>query len=109
MKTILTMAITLALGTASDAFAGSAAWKRTPTDGDWNNPGNWLGDGPPNGAGDVATFNFSRLTDLFLSAPTTFGLACFWSPGRNRLDGYGPEWDPVVFRGHRDQQRHFLL
>ena len=71
MKTILTLAITVALVAAPTAFSGSAAWKRTPADGDWNNAANWLGDGPPNGPSDIATFNFSRLTNLSLSAPTT--------------------------------------
>ena len=77
MKIILTLAIALTLTAAADAFGGSAAWKRTPADGDWNNPANWLGDGPPNGASDVATFNFSRVTDLFLSAPTTLDSLVF--------------------------------
>src|SRR3954471_18912475 len=71
MKAILTLAITLALTAAFNAYAGSASWLRNPVDGDWNNAANWLGDGPPNGASDIATLNFSRLTDLFLSAPTT--------------------------------------
>jgi len=77
MKIILTLVIALTLTAAADVFADSAAWKRTPADGDWNNPANWLGDGPPNGASDVATFNFSRVTDLFLSAPTTLDSLVF--------------------------------
>src|SRR3954463_7593694 len=77
MKSSLAIAITLGFVVASNAFAGSAAWKRTPTDGDWNNPANWLGDGPPNGPSEIATFNFSRLTDLFLSAPTTLDSLVF--------------------------------
>src|SRR6185503_20900145 len=71
MKTNLTLAITLALVAASNALAGSATWLRNPLDGDWNNPANWWGEGPPNGPEDVATFNFSLLGDVFLSAPTT--------------------------------------
>src|SRR5947207_15071459 len=92
MKTILTLVITLALVAPSNAFAGSAAWKRTPADGDWNNPANWLGDGPPNGAEDVATFNFSRLTDIFLSAPTTLDSLVFGHQA-------GPDWVVTVPSG----------
>jgi autotransporter-associated beta strand protein len=76
MKTILILAIALAL-TAFDTFAGSAAWKRNPVDGDWNNAANWVGDGPPNGPSDIATFNYSRLTDLFLSDSTTLDSLVF--------------------------------
>jgi hypothetical protein len=66
MKTILAVAITLALVAGSNALAGTATWMRNPVDGDWNNAANWLGDSPPNGPTDVATFNFSRLKDIYL-------------------------------------------
>ena len=50
--------------------ADSATWKTNPDSADWNVDSNWSANGPPNGPGDVATFDFSTTTSLFLSADT---------------------------------------
>ncbi|MGI9088908.1 MAG: beta strand repeat-containing protein [Chthoniobacterales bacterium] len=50
--------------------AASATWKPTPLDGGWNNNANWTPGSAPNGSSDTATFDFSNLTSVFLSANT---------------------------------------
>ena len=52
------------------AFAGSASWLVSPISGDWNSAGNWTPGGPPNDAADIATFDFSAVTAISLSANT---------------------------------------
>jgi autotransporter-associated beta strand protein len=53
--------LTLLLATASSSFAGSATWKATPVDVNWNNAVNWITGGPPNGPADTATFATSKI------------------------------------------------
>src|SRR5215207_315841 len=52
------------------AQAGSATWLAAAGSGDWNIGTNWTAGGPPKGAGDTATFGFSSITSLTLSADT---------------------------------------
>ncbi len=59
----------LVLGLAfSPAFAGSATWLANPVSGDWNTAGNWTAGGPPNSMADMATFDSSAVSNLWLSA-----------------------------------------
>jgi autotransporter-associated beta strand protein len=46
------------------SFAGSATWSTNPTSGDWATAANWTPNTVPDGAGDVATFGNSNVTDL---------------------------------------------
>ncbi len=62
-----------------NAVASSATWKINPESGDWNNADNWSPGGPPNGANDVATFDFSTTTALLLSANTEINAIVFTS------------------------------
>src|SRR5437867_2678344 len=52
--------LTLLLATASSCFAGSATWKASPANTDWNTAANWVANGPPNGPADTATFATSN-------------------------------------------------
>ena len=52
-----------------DSHAGSATWDVNPSSGDWNTATNWTPTTVPNGFGDVATFGFSHITDVFVSHP----------------------------------------
>jgi len=52
------------------AFAGSATWLLSPSSGDWNAPDNWTPGGPPNDTADTATFRFSTVDALSISANT---------------------------------------
>ena len=60
----------LLLVSSMTAFAGSATWKLNPTNGDWNTAPNWSPSTVPDGAADIATFAFSNIIDLSLSAST---------------------------------------
>ena len=81
MKTLLLLGATLfsILG-PSGAFAGSATWNLNPGDGDWNKPANWTPATVPNGPGDVATFDFSNLPSVGLSASAEVSSLVF-NPG----------------------------
>jgi outer membrane autotransporter protein len=77
----------LLIATIESSFAESATWLVDPQsqDGDWNFVGsegetNWTGDVVPNGPDDTATFAFSNITDVFLSANTEVNGIVF-SPG----------------------------
>jgi autotransporter-associated beta strand protein len=60
----------LLLSTASTSSAASATWLASPTSGDWDTAANWTVGGPPNGAGDTATFVSSSITGITLSHNT---------------------------------------
>jgi autotransporter-associated beta strand protein len=62
--------LTLLLSTASSSFAGSATWKATPANTDWNSAANWIANGPPNGPADTATFATSNIKRPVISATT---------------------------------------
>lgn len=65
MQINLTLAI---LAFACNAYAGSATWSVSPTNGDWNTAGNWMPNTVPNDPGDTATFGSSDITDVSFSA-----------------------------------------
>lgn len=65
-----TAILTLLFSTASSSVAGSAAWKATPLDINWNNADNWTTGGPPNGPADIATFATSNIRDPEIGDPT---------------------------------------
>ena len=62
---IFAVAIGLFLGLGR-ALADSATWGANPNSGDWNAPLNWTPGGPPNGPGDMATFQASAINNLLL-------------------------------------------
>src|SRR2546430_10341465 len=64
------MVLTLSLAVLSGVYAGSATWKLTPTNGDWNTAANWTPNTVPNGPHDTATFDASNITDISLSDVT---------------------------------------
>ena len=61
------MVFTLSLAVLSGAYAGSATWKPTPTNGDWNTAANWTPNTVPNSLTDVATFGTSAVTEVTLT------------------------------------------
>ena len=60
----------LLLSITSSTFADSATWKTNPSSGDWNTSANWSPSTVPNGPSDIATFDSSTVTGVFLSANT---------------------------------------
>ncbi|HEY2801412.1 MAG TPA: autotransporter-associated beta strand repeat-containing protein, partial [Chthoniobacterales bacterium] len=78
-KTFFVLAFCLSLMT-QQVDAASATWNLHPTNGEWNNPLNWMPATVPNGPADMATFGLSNVTDLFLSANTEVAGVVF-SPG----------------------------
>jgi fibronectin-binding autotransporter adhesin len=80
MKVLLQLAAAFFSLLGSCAFAGSATWNLNPGDGDWNKPANWTPATVPNGPGDIATFDFSNLPSVSLSASTEVG-ALEFNPG----------------------------
>src|SRR4030095_3155507 len=71
--------ICLALRTAD---AGSATWNLNPATNDWNTATNWTPATVPNSPTDVAPFNASNTTDVFISLATTVDSTIF-NPGAN--------------------------
>src|SRR5438874_5393532 len=61
--------------TISSAFAGSATWSTSPTNGNWNSGANWSPMTVPDGPADTATFGSSSVTNISLSADTEMNLA----------------------------------
>lgn len=49
------------------ARAGSATWKPSPANNDWNTTGNWTPETVPNGSSDIASFGTSNTTNISLS------------------------------------------
>jgi autotransporter-associated beta strand protein len=72
--------LTLLLATASSSFAGSATWKATPANTDWNSAANWIANGPPNGPADTATFATSNIRRPVISQTTEINGIVF-NPG----------------------------
>src|SRR2546430_6181217 len=62
--------LTLLVSIASSSFAGSATWKATPANTDWNSAANWIANGPPNGPADTATFATSNKKRPVISQTT---------------------------------------
>jgi len=53
--------------TAQTTQAGSATWKVTPFNVDWNTAANWQLMTVPNGPDDIATFHFSKITTISIA------------------------------------------
>ena len=68
MKPLLGLGALLWVATTPFAAAGSATWKLTPRNGDWNTAANWAPRIVPNGPADVATFASSSMSNLSISA-----------------------------------------
>jgi autotransporter-associated beta strand protein len=62
---------------AAPALAVDAVWLTTPGSGEWNTNGNWNPPTAPVNAGDMATFNTSTITSLFLSGNVTIDSMTF--------------------------------
>ncbi len=95
--------LTLLLATASSSFAGSATWKATPANTDWNSAANWIANGPPNGPADTATFATSNIRRPVISATTEVNGIVF-NPGASAFTITSPFF--VVHhqrRGHHEQ------
>ena len=60
--------LTLALGVLNAVYADSATWSTNPISNDWNTAANWTPATVPNGAHDIATFDVSNVTDVFVQA-----------------------------------------
>src|SRR2546425_13164045 len=68
VQSLAAAGLLLLLSTYSTAFAGSATWKTNPGSGDWNTAANWTPATVPNGPVDIATFAFSNITNVSVSA-----------------------------------------
>ena len=67
------------------ARAGSATWKASPTNGDWNTAANWTPTTIPNGVSDVATFGASNQTSVTASLSTEVSTIVF-NPGASAFN-----------------------
>ena len=72
--------LTLALCALNAVYADSATWSTNPTNGDWNNPANWMPATVPNGPNDIATFGVSSITGISINASIEVNSIIF-SPG----------------------------
>ena len=77
------MVFTISLAVLSGAYAGSATWKPTPTNGDWNTAANWTPNTVPNSLTDVATFGTSAVTEVTLTTdfPVNYLATLQFNPG----------------------------
>ena len=66
--TLAVLAVTLS---ATKSFAGSATWRLNPISSDWDTAGNWMPRTVPDGPADIATFGFSNINAVSVSANTT--------------------------------------
>ena len=60
--------LTLALGALNTVYGDSATWSTNPISNDWNTPVNWTPATVPNATHDIATFDVSNVTDVFVQA-----------------------------------------
>src|ERR1041384_4774950 len=60
--------LTLSLGTLNAVYADSAIWSMNPPSDTWNTAANWMPPTVPNGTHDMATFDVSSVTDIFVQA-----------------------------------------
>jgi autotransporter-associated beta strand protein len=65
--TVMISTALLSLAAQRHSFAGSATWDTNPSSGDWNMAANWTQHTVPNGAGDIATFGKSTVTDVSIN------------------------------------------
>src|ERR1043166_3074459 len=77
---VVTAAV-LYLAAPRQCFVGSATWSSTPSTGDWNTAANWIPNTVPNAPSDIATFNATSLTDLFISTASVEVDSAIFSSG----------------------------
>ncbi len=65
------------LGAAPAIHAASASWVSNPTGKTWNTMANWNPVTVPNGRGQIATFDFSNRTSIFVTTPITIANTVF--------------------------------
>ncbi len=65
---VIIVAALLVLAAPQQSLAGSATWQTNPSSGDWYDSTNWMPNTVPDGAGEVATFGSSDVTDLTIHA-----------------------------------------
>lgn len=80
------MLLTLAVSLPSTTFGGSATWKASPPGADWNTPANWTPMTVPNGPLDTATFGFSNITNIGISADTEVNGIVFTANATNSYE-----------------------
>ena len=73
----LALASGLLFLTSFHIYPASATWSGAAVNGDWHNAQNWLPAGVPNGPGDIASFDLSNRSDIFLSAPAQIATIMF--------------------------------
>jgi len=98
MKISLCFSVLLLFLATSVTYAGSATWNLTPTSGDWNTSANWTPAIVPNGLTDTATFDFSNVTDVTVSASTTLDGIVF-NPGATAFTITDSDMQPLTFEG----------
>lgn len=64
--------------------AGSATWKLSPANGNWNTAANWTPETVPNDASDVATLSLSNSTSISIFSTVTVAGIVF-SPGASQF------------------------
>src|SRR6476659_4446677 len=85
LQTVVLGFLQLVIFSVHAAQAGSATWKSSPTNGDWNTTANWSPATIPNGASDVATFGASNQTSVAASLSTEVGAIVF-NPGASAFN-----------------------
>ena len=99
--------LTLAFGALNAVYADSAIWSTNPTNGDWNNPANWMPHTVPNGTSDVATFGTSTQTEISLSAPVTVAKITF-NTNNSSYNITCPAGNALTFTGFGISKRSVL-
>ena len=99
--------LTLSLGALNAVYADSAIWSTNPTNGDWNNPANWMPHTVPNGTSDVATFGTSTQTEISLSAPVTVAKITF-NTNNSSYNITCPAGNSLTFTGFGISKRSVL-
>jgi len=72
--------LTLSLSALNAVYADSATWSTNPISNDWNTAENWTPNTVPNGPDDIATFELSHQTNVFVSSLVEVNEVIF-SPG----------------------------
>jgi hypothetical protein len=60
--------LALSLGALKAVYADSATWSTNPISNDWNTAENWTPNTVPKGPDDIATFELSQHTNVFVSS-----------------------------------------
>jgi autotransporter-associated beta strand protein len=75
------MVLTLSLSALNAVYADSATWNLNPTNGKWDNAGNWTPATVPDGPDDVATFSLSNQTSVSISGSDIKVKSIVFEPG----------------------------